>query len=97
MKEEKQQSLNKGAKVDWKCQVIDMMFYKVTMVIFYAFLCNMNADDKYSWANWHKNKWKGYLDGNLSLKLQKINQSTQATKSVQLTLHHKNTSLIRWV
>lgn len=51
MKEEKQQSLNKGAKVDWKCQVIDMMFYKVTMVIFYAFLCNMNADDKYSWAN----------------------------------------------
>lgn len=52
MKEQKQQSLNKGAKVDWKCQVINMMFYKVTMVIFYAFPCSMNADDeKHSWAN----------------------------------------------
>lgn len=34
VKEEKQQSLNKGAKIDWKCQVINMMFYKVTIVIF---------------------------------------------------------------
>lgn len=56
MKEEKQQSLKKGTKVVWKCQVINMIFYKVTMVIFYAFLCSMNADDeKYSWAK-TKNK-----------------------------------------
>lgn len=52
VKEKKQQSLNKGAKIDWKCQVINMMFYKVTIVIFYAFFYSMNADDeKYSWAN----------------------------------------------
>lgn len=56
MKEKKQQSNSikhdKTAKVGWKSQVIDMMFYKVTMVIFYAFPCSMNADDeKYSWAN----------------------------------------------
>lgn len=56
MKEKKQQSNSikqyKRAKVGWKSQVIYMMFYKVTMVIFYAFPCSMNADDeKYSWAN----------------------------------------------